>query len=203
MAKKYTEEQHEFLRTYIPGHSAEEIANEFNRRFPDRVINKRTVHSYKSNNRVWSGTGGRFQKGNIPFNKGKKGIHYSPATEFKKGHIPGNYCPVGTIKVRKYRNNGEFNTKYIKIADPSTWIPLNQYNWEQANGPVPEGYCLFFKDGNPLNCELDNLRCAPLGIRPSVSKFHETKGPARDVAITISELKYSLYKKKKSKSEGT
>ena len=33
---------------------------------------------------------GRFVKGNIPWNKDKKGIHLSPDTEFKKGFTPWN-----------------------------------------------------------------------------------------------------------------
>ncbi|TDT90771.1 HNH endonuclease [Pseudodesulfovibrio indicus] len=29
--------------------------------------------------------------------------------------------------------------------------------WEDANGPVPEGYCLRFLDGDKLNCTLENI----------------------------------------------
>ena len=34
---------------------------------------------------------GQFEKGFIPWNKGKKGLHLSPATQFKKGH---GFVPV-------------------------------------------------------------------------------------------------------------
>lgn len=30
-------------------------------------------------------------------------------------------------------------------------------NWERANGPLPVGHCLWFKDRNRQNCELSNL----------------------------------------------
>ena len=29
--------------------------------------------------------------------------------------------------------------------------------WEQAHGPIPEGYLVKFKDGNRMNCSIDNL----------------------------------------------
>ena len=31
------------------------------------------------------------------------------------------------------------------------------YIWEKTNGKIPKGYYLCFKDGNTLNCELENL----------------------------------------------
>ena len=34
---------------------------------------------------------------------------------------------------------------------------MHRYVWEQANGEVPEGYVVAFRDGNRRNCSLDNL----------------------------------------------
>lgn len=39
----------------------------------------------------------RFKKGRIAWNKGLKGVHFSPATEFKKGRTAPN--KIGTIKI--------------------------------------------------------------------------------------------------------
>lgn len=31
--------------------------------------------------------------------------------------------------------------------------------WEEHNGPIPKGYVVKFIDGNPMNAEIENLRC--------------------------------------------
>ncbi|MFA5239790.1 MAG: HNH endonuclease signature motif containing protein [Phycisphaerae bacterium] len=36
---------------------------------------------------------------------------------------------------------------------------LHRDIWEDANGPIPKGYIIHHKDGNPLNNEPDNLQC--------------------------------------------
>ena len=64
-------------------------------------------YSYMMGNEFAIGTGPNktsFKKGHIPWNKGMKGIHTSPETEFKKGERPPTWCPVGTIRKRKDKN---------------------------------------------------------------------------------------------------
>ena len=34
---------------------------------------------------------------------------------------------------------------------------LARYNWEQRNGPIAKGQMIRFKDGNTLNCDVNNL----------------------------------------------
>lgn len=41
---------------------------------------------------------GRFGKGYTPWNKGKKGLHLSPKSEFKEGGIPWNKDKEGGVK---------------------------------------------------------------------------------------------------------
>lgn len=36
-------------------------------------------------------------------------------------------------------------------------MPKHRWLWEQAYGPIPEGHCVQFKDGDTLNCVLANL----------------------------------------------
>ena len=109
--------------------------------------------------------GSRFQKGHVPFNKGKKqaewineeGARKIAAHQFKKGQVrlsSHTYRPVGyehthTSNGRKY--------VYIKIAADRKMVLKHRWLWEQANGPIPKGCNVQFKDGNTLNCVLENL----------------------------------------------
>jgi len=106
------------------------------------------------------GVGYQFQKGNIPYNKGKKMPDHvyekAKATMFKKGQIPFNHKPVGTITERASHSN-RWNFLYIKIGEPNKWKELHRYLWEKKKGPIPEDKILVFKDGDNHNCSLENL----------------------------------------------
>ncbi len=98
----------------------------------------------------------QFKKGHIPANKGKKGTHFSPATEFKKGHMPANTLYDGCIRMR-HNYKRKLIYLVIRIA-PMKWISLNRYIWEKHYGPIPKGYNIIYKDGNPLNVTIENLK---------------------------------------------
>jgi len=95
----------------------------------------------------------RFEKGYIPWNKGLKGIHHSPKTEFKKGHLPHNTKYDGYISLRTKKNEQYY---YIRIAK-GKYTTYQRYLWEKNFGKIPEGMIIVFKDGNSLNCDLKNL----------------------------------------------
>lgn len=107
----------------------------------------------------------QFTKGHRPFNKGKQwadfmseeGRRNSAKTQFKPGEVnphsptirqPGYEC-VRTEKGRQYI--------WIKPQDGRRMMPKHRYLWEQAYGPIPKGHNVQFKDGDTLNCVLDNL----------------------------------------------
>ena len=53
--------------------------------------------------RVWqrnNRNSGQFAKGAKPWNAGVKGLHFSPATEFKPGRRGEKWLPVGTVTER-------------------------------------------------------------------------------------------------------
>jgi hypothetical protein len=103
-------------------------------------------------NRIRRGLDHRFPKGSTPWNKGKKiGSHPNAAkTQFKKGHLPHNHQPVGTIVVVD-------GYKKIKLAEPNVWEHLHRKIWMDHHGEIPEGQCVVFKDGDSLKCEIENL----------------------------------------------
>jgi len=110
----------------------------------------------------------RIAKGNVSFNKGKKQSEYmsaeaierTKATRFNKGNKPHNcYDEVGKITIRyDHAKRGGNPYKYTCLSI-GNWVPLHTYLWEQQNGKVPKNHCLWFKDGDSLNVELNNLEC--------------------------------------------
>lgn len=123
-----------------------------------------------------------FKPGNVPWTKGRKGIHLSPATEFKPGHVlrgqaARNYCVVGTIKlwhdkIPKRKRRGRMKLKdgsirrgrprrWIKVNDDGPisrrWIPYARYVWLKNGGTIPDGHFVRHKDGDQLNDSPDNL----------------------------------------------
>lgn len=121
------------------------------------------IAAYYKNHKLNSGLTGHFQKGHIPPNKGRKG-YCAPGSEkgwFKKGDQPWNTVPVGTIVTKA---DGYL---WKKINDlPGSWLQnwkqLHLLIWEEANGPVPEGCRIIFKDHNPQNCTIENLAMVTL-----------------------------------------
>lgn len=148
----WTDEEKEYLKKITPGHHYHEIAELINKEFDQEfTINqiKAAIGRYKLN----TGFSGCFEKGDIPFNKGKKGIYYegSKKTWFKKGTMPSNYVPVGSERV-----NGDDYVD-IKIADPNKWKAKHILTWEEHNGPVPKGQVVIFGDRNKRNFDINNL----------------------------------------------
>ena len=83
----------------------------------------------------------------------------SPATEFKKGHIPANYRSVGEIYIVKDSKGTPY--RWIKIKDDGPLKDRRQsytrYLWERVYGPIPPGGIIRHKDGNQLHDTINNL----------------------------------------------
>lgn len=104
----------------------------------------------------------RFKKGNIPVNKGSKmskDIYDRCAhTMFKKGNIPHNTKEKnGIVTVRLHKGSQKFY-KWVRV-ELNKWKQLHRVVWEAEYGVIedPINYIVVFKDGDTLNCELDNL----------------------------------------------
>lgn len=158
--KKYTKEERDFLIGFVPGHSYREIADEFNRVF-DGNLTVDQVRNFVRNNKLNTGRTGRFEKGHIPANKGRRmseGVYKKAApTMFKEGHLPANTLPVGTEKVLA---DGYI---WVKINDVPkakksvNWRQKHRIVWEKHNGAIPDGCIVTFLDGDKTNCNIENL----------------------------------------------
>lgn len=156
------------------------------------------IKGYYARHDLDSGLTGRFPKGYTPPNKGRKG-YCAPGSEkghFQAGHTPHNKTPIGTVVVK---TDGYL---WQKVGEGSRdWRQLSHILWEQANGPVPDGCRLIYKDGDKLNCTLDNLALVTLaenavmnnkGLRSDVPEHTET-------GILIAKVKIAVAKRKKAR----
>jgi hypothetical protein len=150
MTHKYSEEEIEYLTNNAAGINNTELTRMFNEHF-NLNLTVSQIKGFKGNRKINSGLNGRFKKGNVPYNKGKKGVGGWEPTQFKKGNKPHNYMSVGSERV-----NGESYLE-IKIADPNKWKSKHILVWEEHNGPVPKGYAVIFGDGNKRNFDPNNL----------------------------------------------
>lgn len=158
MARKchiYTPEQVKFIQNYIEIMTWKELTVKFNKTYGTNLSYKALAATGKRYG-IKSGRTGRFSKGHIPFNKGKKGISYPgmEATQFKKGNRPHTWMPIGSERVTP---DGYVQIKIQDGNKQKNWKGKHILLWEAANGPVPKGRVVIFGDGNKRNFDLDNL----------------------------------------------
>lgn len=96
---------------------------------------------------------GTFSKGHIPWNKAKRLLNWANKTSFCKGHKPHNTKYDGYISIR---HTHERPYKWIRVAE-GKFILLHRYVWEQHYGPIPPNHNVRFKDGDAMNCSIENL----------------------------------------------
>lgn len=97
-----------------------------------------------------------FEKGHIPWNKGVKGIHLSPESEFQKGEKPITWQPVGTISERTQKRTNK-TRQFIKIAEPNKWELYAVYLLKKAGVNIPKGSVVHHINKNCLDDRLENL----------------------------------------------
>lgn len=138
---------------------------------------------------------GQFVKGMTPWNKGKhfKAGGRSAETQFKKGLIPPNYQPVGTVVVHSdgYR--------FVKLAERK-WQLYQRYIWEKANHKqLKKNQVVLFLDGNRDNYAPDNLMAISrkeLLIINHEKLLTKNDGELSKTGVLIAKLKVKINDKK-------
>jgi len=120
-----------------------------------------------------TGRTGHFEKGQTPFNKGRKGVS-PPGCEkgwFRKGERRGVavelYKPIGTERVSK---DGYVERKiHDGMPLQSRWRAVHLIRWEELHGALPEGHALKCLDGNRANTHPDNWAAIPRALLPRLN----------------------------------
>lgn len=160
MGHKWTEEECQFLKDNVKGITLKELTNRYNKKF-NMNLTESAIANRKNKLKLRSGiSGGQFEKGHIPANKGKKGYmsqeqyEKCKATMFKKGNVPPNRRKIGSERIDK---DGYV---LVKIRDGhlnKNWVLKHRLIYEQIHGKIPKNHKVVFADGNKRNFDPDNL----------------------------------------------
>lgn len=157
--------------------------------------------------RGWfTGRTGCFPKGSVPANKGRKGYH-PPGSEkgwFKPGVRRGVavrlYKSIGTERVSK---DGYLERKVNDDMPPQKrWRAVYRINWEQANGPVPEGHRLKCLDGDRTNTDPSNWEAIPFALAPRLNGrfgrgYDDAPAELKPTILATAKLEHALREAKK------
>lgn len=165
--KNWTAKENELMELIYPHISTEEVANQLNRSIKSVYAQAWLLGISKSDEYTRSlkiksgeqlkkvGVKTRFKKGSIPQNKGKKlskeMYEKLKPTMFKQGHRPYNFQPIGHRRITK---DGYIE---VKVGEHDRFDLLHRFIWKVWVGPIPEGHIVSFKDGDKMNCDINNL----------------------------------------------
>lgn len=176
----YTKEQDDWIReNLVIGQPIRILAEKFNKKYGTDIQRRNMAghinHALKIN---YSTYDGKFTKGHSSWNKGLKIKEARPdvyqkmkdsGTWFGPNNLSGSalqrYKQIGYIRSKdkdgfryiKVRDEHFSNSRAGNTARQKNWKSLHHHIYEQAYGPVPEGYVIKFLDGNKENLALDNL----------------------------------------------
>ena len=187
--RSFTPEEGDWLKERLPTAPRREIQDAFEARFGRRpklctLDNWATRYGLRG-----APNAGRFYKGQ-PYNP-NSGMKGPNSTSFKRGHRNNPEEPLYAERVRfpsagKQGRGIRAPTLMIKVPGPSPyeshkraninqrahWIPKARYVWEQAHGPAPDGMAVVCRDGDSLNCALDNLELVSRGVLARMNAHH-------------------------------
>lgn len=212
---KYPKGMYEFIRdnSWNVGSKkmAEMVEEKFGYHFsPVGMKQFRQRHGIKSGCKGW------YQKGHPPGTKGKtieeickfdeEKLERVKSTQFKTGNRPSNELPVGALSINK--DGYVLRKKQMEGGTWDRWEFLHRAVWVEHNGPVPEGMNVTFKDGNKLNCDINNLILMTRGELANMNKKgYFSEDPERTVAalnlVRLKKAAASKQKERRKKREKT
>lgn len=135
---RFTEEEKKWLAEQDADLTYREITDAFNARFGTALKEYSISDVMCKRMKLKRTPKGQFQKGAKP--------KYDVGAEIVKAgymwvKVNDEYFE-GKAKTENYRKN---------------WKRKSDVVWEKENGEIPKGHFLIFLDGDPMNCDIDNL----------------------------------------------
>jgi len=126
---------------------------------------------------------GSFKKGSKPWNKGLKGIHLNPSTEFKKGEMVGENHHIWKGGVQTFKND----CAYIHVG-ANKRIRRPKKHYEDAYGEIPKGWIIYHLDKNKDNDQLENLIAIPRAILVKINA-NRMNANYREISEAVEQFK--------------
>ena len=178
-------------------------------RFDRKDVSADQLHSLRKRKDWRTGRTGRFAKGAVPINKGKKcapgmgGRHPNARkTQFKKGQLPANTKFLGHERV----NSEGYVEISIDQVNPHTgferrYVHKHRWLWEQANGPVPEGMVLKCL-GDKLNTDPANWELISRSLLPRLNGrfgrgYDQAPAEVKPTIMAVAKLEHQIREKGK------
>lgn len=190
----YTDAMRTFLKENAPKMDRPALTKLFN----DTFCTRQTVKSIQAycKRRGWkSSHDGRFKPGQVSWNTGLAGAGICKQNKgcFKKGQKPKNCKPIGSERICKKDGFILIKTR----LGTHSYEHKHRVIWREAGKSVPPGHVLSFKDGNKLNCTLDNLEAVSRAehINRNRLKIGEQPPETRDTIKAIAKLQTLINEK--------
>lgn len=193
-ATDYTEEMLAFLESGYKEMATKALTEAFNRRF-GQARTESAIKGTCYRHGFKTGRNCLFLKGQEPWNTGTKGVRKANKTSFKKGNVPASALPLGHERIAK---GGYIEVKvdepHPTRRDSTRFKPKHVVVWERENGPVPEGHCIRFKDGDKRNFDPANLVCISQGVNGTLNRrrFNALPAEFQDTALTIAKIEEKI-----------
>ena len=159
--RRWTAWEIEYIRKEYPNRSNADLA-EFLHRQPRAIqLKAHTLGIKKSPEFALAQRElNQFKKGQAPHNKGKKRRFWASdeaQQRMAKGQFKPGECRKTSPTYRPIGHEKVYADGYVWIITEHGRKQKHRVVWEQAHGPIPPDHCVKFKDGNRMNCSLDNL----------------------------------------------
>lgn len=141
----------------------------------------------------------QIKKGSAPPNKGKKMppelYEKAKATMFKKGNTPHNTKWDGYISIRIDNHGHPY--KHVRISKGKFEL-LHRKIWMDAYGPIPPKMQVSFRNGDTLDCRLENLELISMAENMKRNTLHNYPEDIRHNIQLIGALNRVINKRTKS-----
>lgn len=173
--KALTDEEDEFLRGFIPGHSIREVSDAFEARFGRRLSKGQVTHAAMRLGVRCGVNSGRYKKGRPSEAKGKTWdeMGYTPEQQERmRANLfkPGERNEYTESKMRHLLDTKEGTDGVLMICvrprnarfPAGSWISYARFVWMQHNGrDWPEGHRVVFADHDNRNFDQANIVPVP------------------------------------------